>query len=378
MNDPIKIRVLSVEQPLGSFYVGVINSKDLAFLAKFDYRKLSKIDKTKGDTFYKNTGIQRQLSKSRVNEIKEYVTTIDASFPNSIIIHINVDDVEQGDGYLDVARKRDAVTIIDGQHRLAGFIDNPLDPPFELIVTIFVEMEPQELAYIFATINTKHTRISPSLAQDLLEFSTIETPEKLAHNIAKKFNTQQGSPWRHEIKMLGKKDELSNGIITQYSFTKEIVDLIYNTKNSAQIRNELKIHKNKREILKKKFDFNHERYPYWPLYVKNLDSVIYKSLNNYFLVLKDFFSKEWRNKNYILTKTTGYYAIMRGLRNHLPEGIRKNDLSKEYFKPIIEMAKSHVDEYGKQLTNDNFKAGGVGKKDLYNLMFEGIMPDDKK
>ena len=371
-NGYINIKILEVTQPIGAFYVGVIDANDLEYISHVDTRALLKLEEYENrDVFAQYMGIQRPLDPERVKEIKQYVNTIDSSFPNTIIVAIKSEDVVfKNEGHLKVKRKPDVVTIIDGQHRLSGFIENNVEN-FQLIITIFLDLELEEQAYIFSTINTKHRKINPSLAKDLLEFSKVETPEKLAHNIAKKLNSESNSPWYRQIKMLGRKDELSEGIISQHTFTKEIINLIYDDKNHPIVRDILKRHNNKRKYLNR-FNEKFKKYPFWNFYVDNQDDIIYTSLFNYFTIFQDTFSNEWHNKNYILTKTTGYSAIMQGLSKILPIGINEKKLSKSFFQQYIQNAKEKLTMSKKSLTNIEFPAGDEGKKELYKIMFGDI------
>ncbi len=370
--DPVRIKVLEINQPIGTFYVGIMSAKDLVDISHFDYRALARINGFDGkDTFAEYMGIQRPLNSMRVNEIKDYVKTIDASFPNAIILALKSDDADfEKEGIMKIKRKQNVATIIDGQHRLAGFVNNPVDN-FQLIVTIFLDLELEEQAYLFATINLKHVKINPSLAKDLVEFSTIEIPEKLAHNIAKKFNLDKNSPWHRQIKMLGRKDELSKGLITQHTFTKEIIGLIYNEKHHYDIRDILKRKSNKRNHLKK-FDNIFEKYPLWCLYRRGNDATIYEALFNYFSAVKDTFPKEWNNPKYILTKTTGYSAIMQGLAKIIPIGLKKKDISYKFFKEYIIKSKNNLKKIDKKLTREYFPPGKVGESELFKTMFKDI------
>ena len=243
----VEIKVIELEQPIGRFYVGVVKAKDLYDICKTEVRRMER----KGD-IENYIGIQRPLSKDRVKEIKKYVKTIDASFPNTIILSLNPDNVEVEDNCLFVKRQNDSATIIDGQHRLSGFEDYEPDV-FELIVTIFIDLEDEEKAHLFSIINTKQTKINPSLAQDLLEFSKIETPSKVAHNVAKLMNSDEDGPWCGKIKMLGTKSN-ENEIITQSAFTKEIVSRICKKEDLFTIRDDLKI--NDRQKLSKMYDYD--------------------------------------------------------------------------------------------------------------------------
>ena len=144
----IGIPAIVVKQPIGSFFVGTIEACRLRRLAWTDTRRISGIDELE---LY--TGIQRIRSKERVAEINKYISTVNATFLNSVILNINpdadllrittfngdelnLDMLSAGDRVnLHVADKQDVSKIIDGQHRLAGF-DNQNFKEFHLIIAI--------------------------------------------------------------------------------------------------------------------------------------------------------------------------------------------------------------------------------------------------
>ena len=79
--------------------------------------------------------------------------------------------------FLKIRAHEKAASIIDGQHRLAGFTDlNSRD--FELIVSIFIDLPVEDQAMLFATINLKQTKVSPSLVYDLFEETKLRSPQK--------------------------------------------------------------------------------------------------------------------------------------------------------------------------------------------------------
>src|SRR6266498_410677 len=102
----VEVKVHEVQQPLGVFYVGVMEAKDLRRIAYADTRRQREIE-----TY---TGIQRELNKSREKEIKEYVNSFDAAFPNSFIVAVDSKDVvEQTETYIRIKKDEGAAKIID-------------------------------------------------------------------------------------------------------------------------------------------------------------------------------------------------------------------------------------------------------------------------
>ena len=367
-SDIITVPVIPVSQPIGTFYVGKMKASDLVDIGYADIREVVFQDKksAKEQNLYQYMGIQRQLNARRMAEIREYVQTVDACFPNAIIVSIGSDAMEVEGGEIRIRRAEKVATIIDGQHRLSGFTTGLL-PDFELIVTIFVDMELEEQAYLFSTINVKQVPINHSLATDLLDFSRVETPEKVAHNLAKAANSEPGNPWYRQIKMLGLKDEVSNGTLTQHTFTRQIVDLVYPTDNYNALRSTLRKSRNNRSALKPIFNFNPDDYPLWENYLNSEDAVIKKIVDNYFQAVKKVFPVEWGNPNYILSKTTGYRALMMPLREFILEGKRERGLEVGFFVPKISGAKQRLGPT--PLVVEEFGIGETGAKKLYLALF---------
>lgn len=331
--ETLKLKAMKVEQPIGTFYVSKISANTLADMAKADIRRI----RSSEDYYF---GVQRKLDASRVAKIRDYLNTHDATFPNSIIVNLKSnflsnDNIKEDE--ISIFVRPDTFTIIDGQHRLAGFIDNPKDN-FDLIITIFIDLEDEQQARVFTTINSEHRRVSPSLSYDLEHYSQIRTPRKVAHNIAVTFNADNGSPWFNKIKMLGYKDKLSSdGIITQAAFVKPILNFIYNDEDYYSIREELSDlqFRGLNQILELD-KYNSSKYPLWNFYATDNEKAMYKILFNYFSACKKTFKNQWGSHQYILTKTVGYYAMMKLFADLYLKGYKHNDLTYDFFYGNLE------------------------------------------
>ena len=136
------IPALRVEQPIGKFFLGIMDSKRLCEVTDFDVRRL-----IKERDFETYLGIQRPLNPARVKEIRQYVTTVDACFPTSVILSVTGEcaayDEQQRSLTLSNYQDPDAPTrtvlyrqiakVIDGQHRIEG-LKEYAGPVFELSV----------------------------------------------------------------------------------------------------------------------------------------------------------------------------------------------------------------------------------------------------
>src|SRR4051812_49297453 len=114
--DKIRVKCLEVTQPLGLFYVAVIDALDAVYISKADIRRIE------DDDIGRAVGIQRHVNPKRVKDLRAYVSTLDASFPTSIILAISSKHVrmDKNTGYLTIDRVENIAEVIDGQHRLKG------------------------------------------------------------------------------------------------------------------------------------------------------------------------------------------------------------------------------------------------------------------
>src|ERR1700676_1519049 len=78
------VSALKVRQPIGEFFVGVLDSRRLCEITHFDIRRI--LHEREFETYL---GIQRPLNEDRVEEIEQYVQTIDACFPTAVILSVS-------------------------------------------------------------------------------------------------------------------------------------------------------------------------------------------------------------------------------------------------------------------------------------------------
>src|SRR5882762_10468420 len=90
---------------------------------------------------------------------------------------------------------------------------------FQLSVSVFVDIDMEDQAYIFSTVNLAQTKVNRSLAYDLFELANSPSPQKTCHNIAVALDTITVSPFHKRIKRLGSATPGRNSeTITQATF----------------------------------------------------------------------------------------------------------------------------------------------------------------
>ena len=156
----IVLSCIKVEQPLGVFFVASIDSKVLIEITFSDVRKMT--GEREIDTYL---GIQREVDPKRVKEIEKYVRTVDACFPTAVILAIPEQCAEfnserntltlrsvHGEDNETIINRVNIAKVLDGQHRIEG-LKAFGSGTFQVNVSIFVEMDIANQAYLFSTVN---------------------------------------------------------------------------------------------------------------------------------------------------------------------------------------------------------------------------------
>jgi DGQHR domain-containing protein len=365
----IDIKCLEAQQPIGLMYIGVIDSEDLEKITVADVRRLREGTENREVEDY--IGIQRKLDSRREKIIGKYVNLVDATFPNSIIISISSEHAEfiKNEGVLRLEYKDDIAKVLDGQHRIAGFHNyTGKRGTFELIVTIYVDMELEDQAIVFATINKEQKSVNNSLVTDLFAFAESRSPQKTGHNIARALNKKEGSPFFDKIKILGTAVS-SNETITQSTFVDSILKYITRDKQSDRDfyrRNKKEENKKRPHIDKKESQ---------RLFLRNIfiddtsDIKIAQILWNYFYAVQQKWPTAWNipANNNILNKSTGFIALMRFFKDaYLSFDKIGQTITKDEFMTCFE----NIDLTDADFNRDKYVPGGIGLSALYNDLKE--------
>lgn len=346
-----------LRQPIGDIYSTSIEANILKFIAFSNPRVLIGITE-EGEEIYQ--GIQRTLSPNRVKEIKKYVNEYEyATFPSSIILNIPHEKLDIYD--VDVSykiceefgdsnyKKPDSIEnfskmvllvfpfeesiaqIIDGQHRMSGFIDEK-EMLFDLPVTIFVDQLVEQQAEIFSTINGKQTRVTSSLVYELFGLSTRSSPYKTAHNIIVALNDSEESPIKNWIKRLGKSNKYYKGYVTQSTANQNLLKLICG--NVKQADEDMRVMA-KGEAPESRTVFSANKPVLREFFVDGKEDAIIKILFNYFRALESLFAVEWAKEDSIFKKTIGFSALFKVLNDLISIGLKKQDLSYDFFISVL-------------------------------------------
>ena len=404
----VTIQCVPVDQPIGVFYVGAMEATDLVAISWADVRRIAPqeeqpaavsddrdsptniteelrkadleveeptedeppaaepvMDEAEDEEFIpyedqgfeKFLGIQRELSPSRVKELKQYVQTVDATFPTAVLLAISSDHAsfDEKTSKLSVVRHSKVAKIIDGQHRIAG-LGELKGKKFQVNVAIFIDMEIQDQAMVFATINLKQTKVNKSLAYDLYEFTTSRSPQRTCHDIARFLNGRQGSPFKDKVKMLGVAREPTE-TITQATFVDRLLRLV--SRDPMKDRDDLR--RGKR--LDRATGAQERIRIFRNLFISEDDHVIALVLWNFFASVQQKWPTSWNEveRGNILNRTTGFGALMRFMRiAYLSTNKVDQIVKSDEFGPIMERITLEEGSF----TPDRYLPGSSGERAL--------------
>lgn len=312
----VVLPVLPVDQPIGRFYIGVMKARDLLAVSYSDMRGIE------GD-FDQYIGVQRKLKPSRVKEISEFVKSIDATFPTSVVLAIPGECAEILDsGELRITDGRNEETgevipisasasILDGQHRVEGIKLAGIED-FDVPVSIFINADIADQAYIFATVNLAQTKVNTSLVYDLLDYAKSRSPQKTAHEVAVALDKFEESPFFNCIKRLGSATPgRNNETLAQATVVNGIIPLISNNPKDDQYKMA------KRGWFSKLEKSSYDKTPLRDLWIEEKDVEITRILLEYFKAVEERWPLAWksRERGNILPRTNGYIALIRLFKN---------------------------------------------------------------
>lgn len=365
----ISVPCIVAQQPIGPMFVAVIDHSELEFISFADVRRLELgIDNREVEDYI---GIQRQLNNGREKDIGKYVNLIDATFPNSIILAISSENAvfDTDKNVLHIRYLDSVAKVLDGQHRIAGLrhFERPAEQ-FQVIVTIYIDMELEDQALVFATINKEQKNVSNSLVADLFAFAKSRSPQKTAHNIARVLNSKIGSPFYKKIKILGTAVNKETETITQDTFVKSL--LRYITSDAQSDRNFYKVNKDNDKTLPEISGNELRR-----LFLRNMFITDDKDINiaqliwNYFHAVERRWPNAWNSGSdaNVLNKSTGFVTLMRFFKDvYLSFDKIGTVISKEDFERVFDKIQIKEGDFTKEI----YIPGSSGQGLLYRHLLE--------
>ncbi|GIB10496.1 DGQHR domain-containing protein [Vibrio cholerae] len=354
MNFPMKIPAIKVSQPLGDFYVVSLKAELLLQTCYTIKAEILQDDDERDNFSYLDkivnglVGNQRERTPKRLEEIKRYSETVDASFPNSIILGANYDEdgslvtsderwdvekINENFYYLIIPSKRKLASIIDGQHRVFGF-ENSSAKNTELLCSVYIDLPLAYHARIFTNININQKRVDKNLAYNLFQFDMEQgkpnswSPETLAVYYTRVLASDKGSPLKGKIK-LGTLNSSADTSISMASFIDGILSLITNNpKNDRETLHTKSIKDGRDRSMLNEIKSSS---PLRRLYLEGKDKTLYDIIANYFSSLE---SSLWSHD--VFRKTLGVHASFDFLKV-VCEKKSPEQLTREYFDSLFVM-----------------------------------------
>lgn len=358
---------IEISQPIGSFYIGVMDSDDLVRISFADRRKIE----TDTREIEVVSGLERPLSRKRVAELRQYVNNVDASFPTAIILALSSEDAvfDKITSTITVRDDDNVAKIIDGQHRIEGLIGYDR-PGFQLNVTLFIDMDMEDQAIVFSTINLKQAVVAKSVVFDLFDYAKTRSPQKTSHHIARLLNARESSPFYRKIMILGTATGRATESLTQAAFIRPL--MAYISTNPMADRDQLK--RGKKLPLAEPGEVRVKKVVFRNLFIEERDAEIAKIMWNYFKAVEQRWPEAWtlRQAGLILNRTTGYGALMKFLPlAYLILG-RDTVIPTAEFKAVFDQVKLNDNEF----TPDNFKPGSSGQSQLFRRLVRDTKIDE--
>ena len=352
-----RIDVFPVQQPIGTFYMGVMDAQDLLRITAVNQRKNS-VD-----------GVQREVDPARIKEIASFTFDPDATFPTPVIISVN----DNADAYVEnnsvFVYESDMVIgeVLDGQHRLRGLENSSEIGKFQMPVILMFGLTDEENAYVFSIINSKQTKVNTSLIYDLYDLSTHRSPQKTAHDLARSMNSMEDSPFYLRLKMLGTKEVgQDDAILSQGTFAKTVMTLY--SKNVEDDKRKIR----RNEPLEDDGSLYLRKY-----FIKEQDKVILLVLENCFLGLKRAFLEHWKTpKDNILWKSTGFGAIIKALPALLEIGVSRKNLTEDFFYECFMKFRNKLEIDKKKLISSEYGSGEQAQRRLAGEIVNAVKDDD--
>lgn len=331
IQDDMSFSCIPVKQSFGVFYACSIPAKDLLNICQ-PIRAEVLDDDLDNDplnfSIKKSTGTQRELGISRPEQIRDYIKTGVAAFPNSIIIGANISEngflLEENErtwqvenNLLKISKGALTAAIIDGQHRLAGFElleSDDIALNEYLLCSIYLNIPMTYHAQIFSTINSTQRKVHKNLIYQLYQIDMDEkepkywSPEVLSVYLSRALGTDGDSILKNRIVLaLDNEDTEKDWNISLSSMVEGILKLI-----SESPQRDRDSFYSKRMESKIRRDVGEDNSVWRDRYLEMRDKSIYEDLRGFFNTCFKNFDEDSAYKSSI-----GCTALLDALRELL-------------------------------------------------------------
>lgn len=179
-------------------------------------------------------GFQRLLSKSRAQEIADYIDSGFGTIPTSVILSAQAEsnfEYSTRNKTVSFEDRQDAFLIIDGQHRVFGFRLAKSD--LRVPVVIYSGLKKQDETRLFIDINTKQKPVPNELLLDIRKLASYQDDtETLLGQIFDLFDTEPGNPLFGKMSPRSRKRQL----ISRVTFNSALKPLLPLFKDATSLQ----------------------------------------------------------------------------------------------------------------------------------------------
>lgn len=329
---------------------------------------LNKICTTSLRNFDKNETYQRELNSYRIEQINKFLDREKGIMPPAVVLNSLSKLRIEGD-YLDIDEEEDSFFVIDGQHRIKGAMKHG-DSSFEFPVIIMDSVDKSFQDELFISINNEQKKVNPTVRFRIMANNYAMTPERVVLYIATIFNEDVNSPFCDLLVMNDKPFKKIKSTLSLSAFASMITYYIYDSRDYYIFKDILQAN-GCVDAVNGVLDSFDEKYKgkkiFWTLYKTDKWHIIAKMLMNYFNALKTIFGDKWSDKNYILTKTTGYNAFMLLFEDVFNYCSRHdNNFSYKFMHDLLSnLSLANID-----ITGSDAGVGKAASMSLYRLLYK--------
>lgn len=324
------VRAIEGKQPGGSYYLCKMNPLDLLRIA-YVYRR--------GDD--DTMAYQRIVKQKKVESMSAFLQRNETWLPNNIILAIDpalANRIHFEDGWLDLPGDYCSAWVVDGQHRLFGFVNTKFEREptdgraverFDVPVVVYRGLDESAQAAMFVDINNNQKKIDPTLLADLSTvLKDLSRKETWPSMVAKKL--AGSAPFAGLVKISqkptrGKKKPITLAGLSKYALYKDLLSPTFAKGKISGYVGSL---------------FNYAPFD-WKLSAggplnRNAMERQVGLLTTYFTIVKALMGRKWTNdKKYGLTTYTGINALLLVLNRILTAGVSLEEASlRELLKPL--------------------------------------------
>ncbi|HEC92796.1 MAG TPA: DGQHR domain-containing protein, partial [Candidatus Atribacteria bacterium] len=207
--EPVTVPALKTHIGGKQCYTFMVQPERLLKIAYVHHRSPISLGKWCAD---EGNAYQRMFNKSKLRNIDTFITN-GGFFPNNIVINFTsppkfipnstVGDIEEG--FLQLPQYYASARIVDGQHRLYGFSNNPKKSSEMIPVLAFENLPKEEEGKIFVTINDEQKKVEANLLWDLYDDvyeDSLDDKNQMLRTISriiKNLNNRGKSPLKDRI-----------------------------------------------------------------------------------------------------------------------------------------------------------------------------------